>query len=227
MKKIVFLSILFVCMIIACKKEDSTDGQTTSTTATTATTSSTSTTATIDTLEMIIEIKTSFGSMYMWLNKETPLHRNNFLKLAGEGYFDSTTFHRCVTDFVIQGGDPNSLDSDSTNDGQGGPDYTIPAEINVNKFKHLYGAVGAARDNNPEKASSGSQFYIVLPQNGTSSLNGKYTVFGRIFKGMDVAEQIVLQPKNANDRPYTDIRMDVNILEKTRKQLKDEYNFEF
>lgn len=163
--------------------------------------------------------------MYMWLYKETPLHRANFLKLADSGYFDQTTFHRCVPNFVIQGGDPNSKDTDTTNDGVGGPGYTIPAEINATKLRHIYGAVGAARDNNPAKASNGSQFYIVLPKAGTSSLNGNYTVFGLIIKGMEAADSIVKQPQNASNRPYTDIKMDVNVIQKTRQQIRAEYNY--
>ncbi len=179
--------------------------------------------------EKIIEIKTSFGSMYMWLYKETPLHRANFLALADTNYFDSTTFHRIVKNFVIQGGDPNSKDADPNNDGQGGPPWTIPAEIDSAKFKHVYGAVGAARlpnSVNPLRASNGSQFYIVIPTAGTPFLDGEYTVFGKIIKGMDVATIIVAQPQNtSNNRPLTDIKMDVNVLEKTLQQLKDEYNF--
>lgn len=179
--------------------------------------------------EKIIEIKTSFGNMYMWLNKETPLHRANFLALADTNYFDSTTFHRCVPNFVIQGGDPNSKDANPNNDGQGGPSWTIPAEIDSSKFKHVYGAVGAARlpnSANPLRASNGSQFYIVLPTAGTSFLDGEYTVFGKIIKGMDVAAIIVAQPQNAsNNRPYKDIKMVVNVLDKTLQQIKDEYNY--
>lgn len=178
--------------------------------------------------EKIIEIKTSFGTMYMWLYKETPLHRANFLGLADTGFFDNSTFHRCVANFVIQGGDPNSKDANPNNDGQGGPGYTVPAEIDSAKFKHVYGAVGAARQPNsvnPLRASNGSQFYIVLPTAGTPSLNGEYTVFGKIIKGMDVAATIVAQPQNASNRPITDIKMDVNIIEKTLQQLKDEFNF--
>jgi len=224
MKKIIYACFAIVLIIAACKKEDSSDDQNT-TAGTTSTTATTSTTGNTEPTEKIIEIKTSFGTMYMWLYKETPLHRDNFLKLADSGYFDSTTFHRCVENFVIQGGDPNTKDADSTNDGYGGPDYTIPAEIDATKLKHTYGAVGAARDNNPEKASNGSQFYIVIPKSGTPNLNGNYTVFGKIIKGMDIAEQIVKQPKNPAGRPYTDVRMDVNVLEKTLQQLQDEYNF--
>lgn len=175
--------------------------------------------------EKIIEIKTTFGNMYMWLNKETPLHRNNFLQLAESGFFDSTTFHRIVSSFVIQGGDPNSKDSIKTNDGSGGPGYTIPAEIS-DSLKHIYGAVGAARDNNPQKASNGSQFYIVVDKNGEPGLDMNYTVFGFVFSGMDVATTIMKQPKDTKDRPYTDIVMDVNVIQKTAKELKDEFGFE-
>lgn len=181
-----------------------------------------------DTTEKIIEIKTAYGTMYMWLYNETPLHKANFLKLADTGFFDSITFHRIVPNFVIQGGDPNSKDSDPTNDGNGGPGYTIPAEITT-ALKHTYGAVGAARlpnNVNPQRESSGSQFYIVVNPSGTSNLNGDYTVFGKILSGMTAATAIVAQPRSASDRPLTDIRMDVNVVTKTRAQLRTEFNFE-
>ncbi|OYU96227.1 MAG: peptidylprolyl isomerase [Bacteroidetes bacterium B1(2017)] len=174
--------------------------------------------------EKIIEIKTSFGTMYMWLYKQTPKHRANFLALADSGYFDGTTFHRIIKDFVIQGGDPNSKDQDTTNDGDGGPNYTIPAEF-VDSLKHDYGAIGAARTNNPAKASSGSQFYIVTNVNGDHFLDKNYTVFGKIIGGLDIAYTISLQAKNAKDRPFADIKMDVNSIEKTAEQLKTEFNF--
>ncbi|MES2559990.1 MAG: peptidylprolyl isomerase [Bacteroidota bacterium] len=220
MKRLLFVCIGISLMVLSCKKEDSSDGTTTTTTTTSTTTGST------DTVEKVIEIKTSFGSLYMWLNKETPLHRNNFLSLAESGFYDNTTFHRCISNFMIQGGDPNSKDADTTNDGFGGPGYTIPAEIDAVKFKHIRGAVGAARDNNPAKASSGSQFYIVLSNTGATHLNGNYTVFGFIMKGMEFADSIVKQPQKAsNNRPYTDIKMDVNVLNKTRQEIRAEYNY--
>ncbi|MDZ4757891.1 MAG: peptidylprolyl isomerase [Bacteroidota bacterium] len=175
--------------------------------------------------EKIIEIKTSFGTMYMWLYKQTPKHRANFLKLADSGFFDNTTFHRIVKDFVIQGGDPNSKDADPTNDGQGGPGYTIPAELSDTSLKHVYGAIGAARTNNPQKASSGSQFYVVTNKTGTHQLDKNYTVFGKLIGGVDIAYTISIQSKDGTDRPFTDIKMDVNVLEKTLEQLKTEFNF--
>ena len=114
--------------------------------------------------EKIVEINTEKGTIKVKLYNETPKHRDNFLKLAQEGYFDGTLFHRVIKEFMIQGGDPDSKNAAAdVMLGNGGPDYTIPAEIN-DKFFHKKGALCAARqgDNiNPEKASSGSQFYIV------------------------------------------------------------------
>jgi len=174
--------------------------------------------------EDIVQISTTYGDMYVWLYKATPLHRDNFLKLAKEEYYDNTTFHRIIVDFMIQGGDPNSKDNDPNNDGNGGPGYTIPAEIR-DTIKHERGALGAARNNNPTKASSGSQFYICHSTSGTANLNNNYTVFGMIMKGLNVIDSIVKQPKNTNDRPYTDIKMQVKVLQKTMTEIKADYNY--
>ncbi len=104
----------------------------------------------------------------MRLYDETPLHRDNFLKLAKEGYYDGTLFHRVIKDFMIQGGDPDSIGAQPGKMlGTGGPGYTIPAEIVYPRYFHKRGALSAARlgdDMNPERASSGSQFYIVWGQ---------------------------------------------------------------
>lgn len=178
--------------------------------------------------EEIIEITTDHGRMVLWLFKETKLHHDNFLKLAKEDFYDSTEFHRLVKDFVIQGGDPNSKDEDRTNDGSGGPGYTIPQEIDSSMFKHNYGSLAAARlsdDVNPERASSGSQFYIVTDPNGEPQLDGKYTVFGKVLHGMDVAITIQNQRANLAGRPYDRIPMDVNVLNYTLQQLKDSFDF--
>jgi peptidyl-prolyl cis-trans isomerase B (cyclophilin B) len=214
----------------------------------------------------LVKISTPQGDIYVYLYDETPIHKNNFLKLAREGFFDGTTFHRVIKNFVIQGGDPYSKDADTTNDGNGGPAYTgaentfpdpenktvysIPAEIKSNIY-HRRGVFAAARssdDINPEKRSSGSQFYIVLGKvytphkldsyavarkltlnqkqkdiyttiGGTPHLDGKYTVFGEVVSGMEVAEKIADQQKNAQDRPLKNIPMKVEIIKVKRSQL--------
>lgn len=139
MKKYLLLS-LFVMLFISCNREQDA-------------------TKTDD----IAIISTEFGEIHVVLYDETPQHKENFLKLAREGFYDSTTFHRVMEGFMIQGGDPNSKDENTMNDGQGGPGYTIEAEFN-NNYVHTKGAIAAARlgdQANPEKRSSGSQFYIV------------------------------------------------------------------
>ena len=112
-----------------------------------------------------IKIKTTEGDIIVRLYDETPLHRDNFIKLASEGYFDGTLFHRIIKDFMIQGGDPDSKNAPAgKNHGAGGPDYTIPAEFVYPQLFHKRGALSAARlgdEVNPNRESSGSQFYIV------------------------------------------------------------------
>ncbi len=106
-------------------------------------------------------LQTSQGDIIIRLSDSTPLHRDNFLKLVKTGYYDSVLFHRVIKNFMIQGGDPNSRSAKPGEQlGNGGPSYRIPAEFNPSLF-HRKGVIAAARDNNPEKASSGSQFYIV------------------------------------------------------------------
>jgi cyclophilin family peptidyl-prolyl cis-trans isomerase len=113
----------------------------------------------------------------------------NFVKLVSQGFYDSLTFHRVVPGFVLQGGDPNSRDDNPFNDGQGGPGYTVPAEI---KRTHEQGAVAMARQPdvvNPARASNGSQFYIALRD--LAQLDGAYTVFGKVVSGWDTIERLV------------------------------------
>lgn len=178
--------------------------------------------------EDIIQLTTQYGDMYIWLFKATPLHRENFLKLANDSFYNNTTFHRIISGFMIQGGDPNSKDSDSTNDGTGDNGYTIPAEFR-DTIKHDRGSLAAARmpDNvNPLKASSGCQFYICHSKSGTQHLNNQYTVFGMVMKGLNVIDSVVIQPKNkSTNRPYKDIKMTVKVLKKTLDEIKTEYNY--
>ena len=174
----------------------------------------------------LVQITTKFGDILIWVYDETPKHKANFLKLAKEGYYNGTTFHRIINDFMIQGGDPNSKDKDPNNDGIGGPGYMIDAEF-VPSLSHFYGAVAAARNNNPEKKSSGSQFYIVQNKKGTHFLDNNYTVFGKVLSGMDIVDKIAVQPKDARDRPLDNITMQVKIVTMTQKELKEKFNFIF
>ncbi|MGL5319167.1 MAG: peptidylprolyl isomerase, partial [Bacteroidales bacterium] len=113
----------------------------------------------------IVLIETDLGEIKVKLYDETPKHKENFVKLVNEGYYDGQSFHRIIKDFMVQGGDPYSKDSTKKNQvGTGGPEYTIPAEFVYPKYFHKRGALSAARQGdevNPEKESSGSQFYIV------------------------------------------------------------------
>jgi cyclophilin family peptidyl-prolyl cis-trans isomerase len=177
----------------------------------------------------VVQLTTKFGDIYIWLYDETPKHRDNFLKLAKEGFYNGTTFHRIIKDFMIQGGDPNSKDNDPMNDGIGGPGYTVEAEFRP-ALTHTYGAVAAARmgdAGNPQKRSSGSQFYIVQNKQGTHFLDNNYTVFGKVLSGMDIVDKIAVQPKDARDRPIENITMQVKVISMTKKELKDKFNFVF
>lgn len=179
-------------------------------------------------------IETNYGDVKLRLFNETPGHRDNFVKLVKEGYYDGTLFHRVIPTFMIQGGDPQSIGAaPGTPLGGGGPGYTIPHEIGA---PHIRGALAAARTNNPEKASSGSQFYIVTGQKqsaasldqfqtmkgiaytpeqrdayqtlgGRPDLDMEYTVFGEVVEGMDVVDKIANVAKDSQNRPTEDVVM--------------------
>jgi cyclophilin family peptidyl-prolyl cis-trans isomerase len=152
-------------------------------------------------------IETNLGTVVVrFYDQDAPKTVANFKKLAGSGFYNGTTFHRIVPRFVIQGGDPNSKDSDRANDGQGGPGYTVPAEI---KRLHKRGALATARlgdQVNPKKESSGSQFFICLTD--LPSLDkGGYTVFGEVIEGMDVVDKIAAVKTDARDNPVDPVVM--------------------
>ena len=184
-----------------------------------------------------VEMITSAGTIDLILYDETPKHKSNFIKLIQEKFYDSLLFHRIIPNFMIQGGDPESKGASRTKQlGNGGPGYTIPAEIN-SKFIHKKGALAAARlgdQMNPQKKSSGSQFYIVQGQQylrkymprfeesrgekytekqiidyetlgGTPHLDGNYTVFGEVIRGLDVVEKISKSKTSRGDRPVEDV----------------------
>ena len=259
----------------------------------------------------VVIISTEFGEIHAILYDETPIHKANFIKLAKEGFYDSTTFHRVINEFMIQGGDPNSKDDIPYNDGQGGPGYTQEAEFN-NNLIHKKGALAAARmgdQANPERRSSGSQFYIVhgrpvssmeldqmitqrnevarqdmirkyvqaperadlmaklqnfmvdgkqdsvmaaiariepvategfIPVTYTSEqrqtyaeiggapfLDGMYTVFGEVIKGLDVLDTIATQETGQADRPVSDIPMTVTVKTMSKKDIEAEYGYTY
>lgn len=238
--------------------------------------------------DALVEIKTSLGDIVVELYNDTPLHRDNFLKLVGDGFYDGVLFHRVIDGFMVQTGDPTSKDAaPGTSLGAGNPGYTIEAEIDYPRHFHKYGALAAARtgDNvNPERRSSGSQFYVVtgkkyserqlesmgeskagqemqayfqrlamehrdsiqamqargdhdglealrqrliketeenvkvpempaevkdayIEQGGTPHLDGQYSVFGEVIKGMDTVEKIQKAETDGRDRPTEDIKI--------------------
>ncbi|MEM6877139.1 MAG: peptidylprolyl isomerase, partial [Bacteroidota bacterium] len=185
-------------------------------------------------------ISTSLGDLVVMLYEDTPRHSENFVNLAEEGFYNGTLFHRVVPGFMIQGGDPESKEAGPGQSlGSGGPGYQIEEEIGK---PHLRGALAAARNNNPQRASSGSQFYIVTGQRQTDArldmiqqqkgivynevqrdwyknyggrpdLDMEYTVFGEVLEGIEVADAITQVTRDNNNRPRQDISMEVTILE--------------
>jgi len=176
--------------------------------------------------DMLVTITTPQGEMKLVLFEETSQHRANFLKLAKEGFYNNTTFHRVIKDFMIQGGDANSKDDDPNNDGAGDIGYRIPAEI-LPQFHHVRGSVAAARNNNPQKQSSGSQFYIVQNHQGTPHLDDNYTVFGQVIAGLDVIDKIVESPTGPMDRPTTPIPMTVKVEKMKKKKITKLYGYQY
>lgn len=181
-------------------------------------------------------IHTDYGDIKGYLYNDTPKHRDNFVKLVNEGWYDGSVFHRVINEFMIQGGHSGS--------GQVDPGYKIPAEILPNHF-HKKGALAAARMGdpvNPKRESSGSQFYIVQGKvfndptldmmeqqsekqfteeqrkayttvGGTPHLDGGYTVFGQIADGFDVIDKIAAVKTKPGDRPVNDVKMTIEIIE--------------
>ncbi|HSV77211.1 MAG TPA: peptidylprolyl isomerase [Bacteroidales bacterium] len=195
--------------------------------------------------EARIKIITEFGDITIKLFNETPLHRDNFLKLAGEGFYDGLLFHRVINGFMIQGGDPLSRNAPAGQPlGTGDPGYTLPAEI-VPGIIHRKGALAAARmgdQMNPERRSSGSQFYIVqgriwneeelnmmeqrrgfpftaeeravyATEGGTPHLDHAYTVFGQVVEGLEVIDLIAAVQTGPGNRPLQDVAMRIVVLD--------------
>ncbi len=154
-------------------------------------------------------IETKFGNIELKFFPEVaPQHVTNFMDLAKKGFYDGTTFHRVIPGFMIQGGDPNSKNPDRSKHGTGGPGYTIKAEFN--EKPHKRGTLSMARAAHPD--SAGSQFFICVAD--SFFLDKKYTVFGEVTSGMEVADKIVSQPRDKTDNPLEKIEMKVKIVEK-------------
>ena len=152
-------------------------------------------------------IHTTLGDITLKFFPEVaPNHVNNFIELVKKGFYNGTTFHRVVPKFVIQGGDPNTKKPDRSSHGMGGPGYQLKAEFN-NK-PHRRGTLSMARSAHPD--SAGSQFFICVAD--VPFLNGQYTAFGEVVKGMDVVDKIVSQPRDGNDNPNDRIEMTVDIV---------------
>jgi peptidyl-prolyl cis-trans isomerase B (cyclophilin B) len=159
------------------------------------------------------QIKTSMGEVLFWLYDETPTHKASFIKLANQQYWDTLTFNRVIKNFVAQGGCPD------TPAGFSDSPYLLKPEFRPT-IRHVYGAVGAGRDNNPDMLSAGCQFYIVQNKEGLHRLDDKYTVFGQVFKGMDVIDAIVAVKTDSTDTPLSPIKLDVNVVNMTAAELK-------
>jgi peptidyl-prolyl cis-trans isomerase B (cyclophilin B) len=136
-----------------------------------------------------------------------PGHVRNFVKLSKEGFYNGTTFHRVIPDFMIQGGDPNSKNSDRSTHGTGGPGYKVKAEFNSKPHKR--GIMSMARSNDPD--SAGSQFFICVAD--ANFLDWQYTVFGEVVSGMEVADKIVSMKRDRQDNPLERVEMTVTITE--------------
>ncbi|MEZ4984984.1 MAG: peptidylprolyl isomerase [Saprospiraceae bacterium] len=191
--------------------------------------------------QCLVLIKTPMGDMIGEIFDSTPQHQDNFVKLIEQHYYDSLLFHRVIQGFMIQGGDPDSKGAPAGKMlGSGGPGYTIKAEF-LDSLAHIKGAIAAARTNNPQKRSSGSQFYIVqgrpvtdqdlnqkegqhgfrypshirksyLEMGGTPFLDQEYTVFGRIIEGLEVIDEIAATSTNTANRPNEDVWMIIRLI---------------
>lgn len=149
-------------------------------------------------------IRTPVGEIWIELDERTPNHKKSFIELAEAGYWDSLTFNRVIPNFVAQGGCPD------TPAGFTDPEYLLAPEFHP-ELKHVYGALGAGRDDNPGKLSARCQFYIVQNPVGIPRLDGDYTIFGRIIKGMDIIDRIVNVPRDKQDQPLSPISLRVEI----------------
>jgi cyclophilin family peptidyl-prolyl cis-trans isomerase len=207
--------------------------------------------------DYLVTITTPWGEMHAILHDKTPKHKANFLKLVDDKFYDGLLFHRIIDGFMIQGGDPKSKTAKQGEMlGDGDVGYKVDAEILPDLF-HKKGVLAAARDNNPQKASSGCQFYVVQgkvwndktlqeqmarsPQRvftdeqkqvyktvgGTPHLDGNYTVFGQVLDNLWVIDSVAKQPRNAQNRPLKDISVTIKCKKMRKKKITKLYGWEF
>ena len=212
MKKIVFILLAIGLLAFSCKTRS---GETVTVDLTPQDSLAATKAALTLPEEPVFDIVTTEGTIRVRLFKDTPLHRDNFSKLALAGYYDNLLFHRVINGFMIQGGDPFTRDTSLVARwGEGGPSYTIKAEMRDADgnplHQHVKGALAAARQGdlaNPFKESSGSQFYLVQDPEHCVHLDGEYTVFGETIAGLHVIDKIAAQPTDHLDRPLKEIRI--------------------
>ena len=186
--------------------------------------------------EPIFDIVTNMGTIRVKLYKDTPKHRDNFARLAITRYYDGLLFHRVIDGFMVQGGDPYTRDTSRVEEwGEGGPGYTIDAEI-LPEHRHKKGALAAARRGdlaNPMRESSGSQFYLVQDSTNCKHLNGEYTVFGETIGGLNVIDRIARVQTDRLDRPVRPVviqrirpneQMNKRALEEEQRALEEAAN---
>ncbi|MEB2777855.1 peptidylprolyl isomerase [Algoriphagus sp. D3-2-R+10] len=159
------------------------------------------------------QVMTPYGEILIALDDRTPNHKESFIELANAGYWDSLSFNRVIPNFVAQGGCPD------TEEGFNDPEYLLEPEF-VPELTHVYGAVGAGRDDNPGKLSARCQFYIVQNPEGLHRLDGDYTVFGHVIKGMNVIEQIVRVKRDSKDEPLKPVTLSVKIIQMSAEEVK-------
>jgi cyclophilin family peptidyl-prolyl cis-trans isomerase len=207
--------------------------------------------------DYLVTLKTNFGTTHLILFDDTPLHKANFIKLVNQKFYDSLLFHRIIDGFMIQGGDPNSKNAKpNTRLGNGGGNMErIPYEFKPNHV-HVKGALAAARDGNPERKSSACQFYIVQGKKmtddeitqigqkkqinyttkqraeymilgGTPRLDSAYTVFGQAIDNLDLIDTIAKQPKDAANRPKSDIKMSMTLTKMRKKKITKKFGYKY
>ena len=161
----------------------------------------------------VVRISTRLGDLYVWLYEETPVHRQYFIDLTNSGYFDDYSFNRVIEGFVAQGGCPD------TPEGFAYSIHLLEPEFRP-QLRHVYGTFAAGRDNNPGKLSAGCQFYVVHDANGIARLDDNYTIYGFVFSGMEVVDQIVAVETDESDEPLETINLDIKIVNMTRAEIE-------